>query len=807
MKRTIFLLLIGLCFSAASHGLQMQSRASTEVEVQAVSLRAKEAPTAQVQIAAPKVKSVPKGTETGRLRVGTVLSSPKGKITPEWIPVDGGYVTHVKIRVENALGVRVKIALAGTKSVSHLRAVARKEDFAEVMDISEVGESTAIWSPYTEGAEQIVELFSRSNPAGSTVEVVEAVQFDHSLRDVPSANLVTTCIPDVACTSSDAALDAAIAARKKSVARINFIDGGSAYVCSGTLINSGQFPAPFFLTANHCISTAAVAASVTTLWFYEAATCGGAASGTQQQVAGGAQLMFTNYMVDSTLLRLNNDPPAGAVYAGWNAAKLNSGEVITSISHPEAGVMKYAEGIFSKLVRPQGFPQDMYGIQFTNGIIRPGSSGSGLFTLANGSLQLRGILSGDTIQYGGLSCTSDQDIGLYGRFEIFHPQIAAMLQGLQTDPADDPNQPSPSARVLPLDGKLSATLSYAGDIDVFRIDVPQEGTLSVFSTGGNDLVGALLNAEGKGLDGNDDAETGNNEFGISRRVSPGTYYVSVAHFEPNVTANYQISTQFSAVTENYTDLWWNPAESGWGINLNHQGNIIFGTLFTYDTDGSGMWLVMSRGERQPDGSYLGELYRTTGSAFNAVPFIPLTAANLIKVGNMRLTFLSKNSALLNYDVNDVDVSKTITRQTFDKVPTCQFSGFDRSFTFNFQDLWWNPAESGWGINLTHQGNIIFATLFTYDANGKGQWLVMSRGEKQAPVNNHLVFSGTLYRTTGPVFNTVPWIPIAIMPVGNMRLEFSNGNSASLTYDVNGISVTKQIQRQVFGVPATACEAE
>ena len=37
---------------------------------------------------------------------------------------------------------------------------------------------------------------------------------------------------------------------------------------------------------------------------------------------------------------------------------------------------------------------------------------------------------------------------------------------------------------------------------------------------------------------------------------------------------------------------------------------------------------------------------------------------------------------------------------------------------NYQGLWWNAppnSESGWGINLTHQGDVIFATWFTYDA--------------------------------------------------------------------------------------------
>ncbi|HEX8738685.1 MAG TPA: S8 family peptidase, partial [Casimicrobiaceae bacterium] len=47
---------------------------------------------------------------------------------------------------------------------------------------------------------------------------------------------------------------------------------------------------------------------------------------------------------------------------------------------------------------------------------------------------------------------------------------------------------------------------------------------------------------------------------------------------------------------------------------------------------------------------------------------------------------------------------------------------------NYQGLWWaSPAgsESGWGLNVAHQGNIIFATWFTYDTSGKALWLSMT----------------------------------------------------------------------------------
>ena len=49
---------------------------------------------------------------------------------------------------------------------------------------------------------------------------------------------------------------------------------------------------------------------------------------------GGHYFARGNYNVDSTLLLLVAPPPPGTVYAGWNAAALQSGDPIVSISHP-----------------------------------------------------------------------------------------------------------------------------------------------------------------------------------------------------------------------------------------------------------------------------------------------------------------------------------------------------------------------------------------------------------------------------------------------------------------------------------------
>ena len=164
-------------------------------------------------------------------------------------------------------------------------------------------------------------------------------------------------------------------------------------------------------------------------------------------------------------------------------------------------------------------------------------------------------------------------------------------------------------------------------------------------------------------------------------------------------------------------------------------------------------------------------------------------------------FSSANAGTVTYDVNGVTISKSITRQSFSTAATCTFTTGDRSNATNYQDLWWNPNESGWGLNIAHQGDILFVTLFTYNASGKGMWLVMSNGNRVGPG----MYTGTLYSTTGPAFNSSPWTAATSTPVGTMTLGFANGNSGTLSYSVNGVQVTKSIQRQVFSSPTTQCQ--
>jgi hypothetical protein len=268
---------------------------------------------------------------------------------------------------------------------------------------------------------------------------------------------------------------------------------------------------------------------------------------------------------------------------------------------------------------------------------------------------------------------------------------------------------------------------------------------------------------------------------------------------------YQNISQYlsAAAPTNYTALWWNPSESGWGVNVAQQGDIVFATLFTYDTNGTPMWLVLSNGARQGTGdTFSGTLYRTTGTPFSQNPF---TGAQVSQVGTMTFSFSSANAGTLSYSVNGTSVSKTITKQLFgpNGAATCTSTTGSRANASNYTDLWWNPSESGWGINLTQQSNLMFATLFVYGPNSQVVWYVMSAGTLQSDGS----FTGTLYQASengGGNFATTPWPGVLVNQVGSMTLRFSNGETGTLSYTVNGTTVQKSIIRQVFSTPVPLC---
>jgi hypothetical protein len=118
---------------------------------------------------------------------------------------------------------------------------------------------------------------------------------------------------------------------------------------------------------------------------------------------------------------------------------------------------------------------------------------------------------------------------------------------------------------------------------------------------------------------------------------------------------------------------------------------------------------------------------------------------------------------------------------------------------DWTDLWYDPAEPGWGVNLVQSDTFMYATFFIYGANGAPTWYTAHMTWRDSTLS----FFGNLYATTGTGF-AYPWAPgnHTATVVGSAYFSPTQGSEAvsykgTLGYVLfgTGVTVVKPIERQ------------
>jgi hypothetical protein len=117
----------------------------------------------------------------------------------------------------------------------------------------------------------------------------------------------------------------------------------------------------------------------------------------------------------------------------------------------------------------------------------------------------------------------------------------------------------------------------------------------------------------------------------------------------------------AAAATDYTDIWYLPSESGWGVNLVQADNVIFATFFIYGPTNEPTWytaVIYS----DANGNFAGNLYSTVGTYFGA-PWIPGNVVNTL-VGTASFVPSNATQGTLTYSLTGgPTVTKSIQRQT------------------------------------------------------------------------------------------------------------------------------------------------
>ncbi|MGZ5088840.1 MAG: hypothetical protein ACXWHB_14855 [Usitatibacter sp.] len=119
----------------------------------------------------------------------------------------------------------------------------------------------------------------------------------------------------------------------------------------------------------------------------------------------------------------------------------------------------------------------------------------------------------------------------------------------------------------------------------------------------------------------------------------------------------------ATVTPDYTDMWWNSDESGWGANVIQQGDTMMVTLFVYDANRNPTWFVAPSVVYQGNSVFTGQMYETTGPWYFPRTF-DASSVTVNAVGTLTFTATDPTHAVLQYSVGALVVNKNVMRQSW-----------------------------------------------------------------------------------------------------------------------------------------------
>ncbi|MBT9514296.1 MAG: trypsin-like peptidase domain-containing protein [Acidovorax sp.] len=382
----------------------------------------------------------------------------------------GGQVAAISFSAEGAHGLRLGVVAKLLPGGSMLRVysqaapgtvfqISGQEVLQRIQRQMQAGDSgldgQTWWTPDLGSDEVTLEVeLPAGTPASALDLAIPRVSQIFENLSLLAQDEFSTKINESAVCQLDATCYDAYANQRNAVARMIFTSGANTYLCTGTLLNDSiSSGTPYFLTANHCISSAAAAESLQTDWFYRTPACNSRTlSTTVARRLGGATLLFASDSFDMSLLKLNEAPPAGAFFAGWDANAQGVGAVVMGLHHPRGDMLKISFGNLrgqtfctapsaGTVFQCGGSTGNYHQVGWSRGTTEGGSSGSALF---NGANQVIGTLYG-----GSSSCSATASPEFYGRFDVAYN--AALKNWL-----------SPAVSVVPSSGRSAVYRFYNG---------------------------------------------------------------------------------------------------------------------------------------------------------------------------------------------------------------------------------------------------------------------------------------------------------------------------------------------------------
>lgn len=335
------------------------------------------------------------------LRNGIVRQARVRAVDGVWSEIGAGrWLWTAEVRAIDAIGVRLHFTNIDLPRGSMLTAFSPR-DPSRMAQIEGRGpmESGESWTPTFFGEVARIECVVLGDAGVEPALPFALPELLHVYRE-PSMQPE----PEGACYI-DSSCVAGISTVRKAVGRINYVENGGGYQCSGQLLQTlaGDLT-PYFETANHCIATNTVAITAEIFWNFQTSSC----NGVVPSIDSVPSSFYTSFLTtqsssDSTLLLVQGALPSGLAWAGWTSAVQPTGTPGIAIHHPQGNAKKASTGIYLASAGCNGVGSDHFSATWSQGGTDHGSSGGGFFKTATDQFigQVHcGVVCSDTTRFG-----------------------------------------------------------------------------------------------------------------------------------------------------------------------------------------------------------------------------------------------------------------------------------------------------------------------------------------------------------------------------------------------------------------------
>lgn len=147
--------------------------------------------------------------------------------------------------------------------------------------------------------------------------------------------------------------------------------------------------------------------------------------------------------------------------------------------------------------------------------------------------------------------------------------------------------------------------------------------------------------------------------------------------------------------------WWSPQQSGSGLDLFNTAGQVMAIWYTYDEAGHPTWYTAQGSVEALGSAWPLMRHRWTDGHYGGYAV----------AGTMKLAVVHPESIQISWSIGSHDGSSTVQPFVVSGVrPEIDHSG-----------SWFDPSNSGWGLSVTHQGDVLGGVFFTYDPAGAPTW--------------------------------------------------------------------------------------